>query len=154
MRWFSHRRRTGGLKAPEDRSRKPPSACTVVTLSPPGCDTMVSPAAVCSVRRTAHALLSIVNGDDSAVFRFFCPGDVDLWPLTLIFEIERDFCTVHLTAKFHHPRLIVRKLSYWQTNKLKTDKQTPLKTSTSLRYATSVGKNSGKHLYCYLLYTN
>jgi len=29
---------------------------------------------------TAHALLCIVNGDDSAVFRFFVPGDLDLWP--------------------------------------------------------------------------
>jgi len=27
---------------------------------------------------TEHALLCIVNGDDSAVFRFFVPGDVDL----------------------------------------------------------------------------
>jgi len=27
---------------------------------------------------TAHALLCIVNGDDSAVFRFFVPGDLDL----------------------------------------------------------------------------
>jgi len=27
---------------------------------------------------TAHALLCIVSGDDSAVFRFFVPGDLDL----------------------------------------------------------------------------
>jgi len=27
------------------------------------------------------------------------------------FELGRDFCTMYLTAKFHHPRLIVRKLS-------------------------------------------
>jgi len=39
-------------------------------------------------------------------------------------------------------RVIVRKLSCWQTDKLTdklTNKQTPLKTSTSLRYATPVG---------------
>jgi len=44
---------------------------------------------------------------------------------------------VHLTAKFHHPtfnRLEVIVL----TNK-QTDKQTPLKTSTVLRYATPMG---------------
>ena len=27
---------------------------------------------------TAHTLLCIVNGDDSAVFRLFVPGDLDL----------------------------------------------------------------------------
>ena len=27
---------------------------------------------------TAHTQLFIVNGDDSAVFRFFVPGDLDL----------------------------------------------------------------------------
>jgi len=46
---------------------------------------------------------------------------------------------MHLTAKFHHPtfsrsEVIVR------TNK-HTDKQTPLKTSTALHYATPVGNN-------------
>jgi len=45
---------------------------------------MVSSVAACYVLRaayglaTAHALLCIVNGDDSAVFRFFVPGDLDL----------------------------------------------------------------------------
>jgi len=88
----------------------------------------------------AHALLCIVvNGDDSAVFRFF------LFPVTLTFnlkfELGRDFCTMHLTAKFHHctfncSEVIVR------TNKL-TDKQTDAteKTSTSLHYAMPAGKN-------------
>jgi len=46
---------------------------------------------------------------------------------------------MHLTAKFYHPtfnrsEVIVR------TNK-QNDKQTPLKTSTSFRYATPVGNN-------------
>jgi len=61
----------------------------------------------------------------------------DLLPLTLTFELGRDFCTVHLTAKFHHPMLNRLEVILW-TNKL-TDKQTPLKTSTSLHYATPVG---------------
>jgi len=57
--------------------------------------------------------------------------------LTLTFELGQDFCTMHLTAKFHRPtfnrsEVIVR------TNK-HTNWQTPLKTSTSLRYATPVG---------------
>ena len=51
----------------------------------------------------AHALLCIVNGDDSAVFRFFVPGDLDLWPMTLTFELRRELFTTHLTAKFHRP---------------------------------------------------
>ena len=40
---------------------------------------------------------------DSAVFRFFVPGELDLWPLASKFELGQDFCTVHLTAKFCHP---------------------------------------------------
>ena len=56
--------RTGGRKAPEDRapedrSRKPPSACTAVTVSPSGCDTMVLSAAACIVRRTPYYALSL-----------------------------------------------------------------------------------------------
>jgi len=39
---------------------------------------MVSSVAACCLPPTAHALLYIVNVDDSAVFRFFVPGDLDL----------------------------------------------------------------------------
>ena len=35
-------------------------------------------------------------------FSLFVPGDLGLWPLTLTFELGRDLCTLHLTAKFHH----------------------------------------------------
>jgi len=56
---------------------------------------MVSSVAALCVRRMAHALLCVVNGDDSAVFRF-------LSLVTLTFELGRDFCTMHLTAEFHH----------------------------------------------------
>jgi len=41
---------------------------------------------------TAHTLLCIVIGDDSAVFRFFCPWWP--WPLTLTFKLSRDLYTV------------------------------------------------------------
>jgi len=46
---------------------------------------------------------------------------------------------VHLTAKFHR-RTFNRSEVIVFTNK-QTDKQTPLKTSPSLRYATPVGNN-------------
>jgi len=55
-------------------------------------------------------------------FFVFCPW----WPLplTLTFELGRDFCTMHLTAKFHHPtfnhsEVILQKntLTNWQTNR-------------------------------------
>jgi len=58
-----------------------------------------------------------------------------LWPPNL--NCGWDFCTVHLAAKFRHPmfnRLEVIVLTNKQTNK-----QTPLKTSTSLCYAMPVG---------------
>jgi len=72
---------------------------------------MVLSVAACCVRPTTYAVLCTVNEDDSAVFRFF------LSPVNLTFdprfEFERDFCTVHLTAKFHvltfnHSEVIVR----------------------------------------------
>jgi len=44
------------------------------------------------------------------------------------FELRRDFCTVHLMAKFHHPTFNCSEVI------VLTDKQTPLKTSTSRRY--------------------
>jgi len=60
---------------------------------------MVSSVAACCVRPTTHALLCIFNGDDSAVFRFLSSMTLTFDPK---FELRRDFCTVHLTAKFHH----------------------------------------------------
>jgi len=136
MRWFSHRRRTGGRKASKDRARPrgplPQAAVSAYCRHPVtlGCNAMVSSAAACGVRCTAHALLCIVNGDDdnSAVFRFFCTRWP--WPLTLTFELDRDFCTMHLTAKFRYPtfnrlEVIVRtnKQTNWHTDK-QTNRQT------------------------------
>jgi len=64
-------------------------------------------------------------------------------PMTPKFELWRDFCTVHLATKFHHPmfncsEIIV--LTNKPTNP-QTNNRTPLKTSTPLRYATPVGKD-------------
>ena len=76
---------------------------------------MVLSAAARSIQHTPY-YVCIVNGNDSAVFRVFSPWWH--WPLTLTCELElrRDFCTMHVTAKFHHPMLNTRKLSCWQTN--------------------------------------
>jgi len=47
---------------------------------------------------------------------------------------------MHVTAKFHHPTFNHSEVTVL-INK-QTDKQTLLKTSTSLHYATPVGKNA------------
>ena len=56
--------------------------------------------------------------------------------ITLKFELGQDVCTMHLSTKFHHP-MINRSEVIMLTNK-PTNKQTPLKTSISLRYAKPV----------------
>ena len=108
MRWFSHRRRTGG--GPRPRGQRP--------------------------NKMPH-------------FFVFVLVDLDLWSLTLSCEFERDFCTMHLTAKFHHP-MFNRSEVIMLTNR-QTDKQTPLKTSISLRYATTVDNISLVQLSIHLL---
>jgi len=59
------------------------------------------------------------------------------WPWPLTFELGRDFCTMYLTTKFDRPTFSRSKLSCGQTNK-----QTPLKTSSWLCYATPVGNQT------------
>ena len=94
---------------------------------------MVSSVAACCIRPTAHAVLCIVNGDDSAL------SFLSLVTLTkLTFELQLDFCTLQLTAKFHRPKFS-RSEVIVRTNKQTTNKQTPLKTSTLLCYATPMG---------------
>ena len=61
--------------------------------------------------------------------------------LTLIFKLGRDFYTIHVTAKFHHPTF---NRSEVIVQKRQTNKQKPLKTSTSLRYATPVSNNTDR----------
>jgi len=93
-------------------ARKPPK-------TPPGSHEIGPSAAAARCLQRAHTIRTHPGGVGSTE-RVFCPWW--LWPLTLIFEFGRDFCTMHLTAKFHGPtfnrsEVIVR------TNKL-TNKQT------------------------------
>jgi len=95
---------------------------------------MVSSVAAYGLRRTP--LLRIVNGDDSAIFRFF------LSLVTVTFELDirtlaRFLYTgiVHLTAKFHHP-------TFNRSEVYRADKQTDRQRDAaenvhlaSLRYA-------------------
>ena len=53
-------------------------------ITPGGDGTVSSAAAWRRLQRTAHALQCIVNGDDSAVFRFFCHR----WPWSLTFDLD------------------------------------------------------------------
>jgi len=57
-----------------------------------------STAAACCLQ-WLHTIHTHPGGVSSAKC-FFCPWWP--WPLTLTFELGRGFCTVHLTAKFHH----------------------------------------------------
>ena len=57
--------------------------------------------------------------------------------MTLKFELGRDFCTMQQPPKFHHPMFTLLEVTVL-TNK-PTNKQIPAKTSTILRYATTLG---------------
>ena len=59
--------------------------------------------------------------------------------MTREFELGRYFCTMRLHPKFHHP-MFTRSEVIVLINK-QTNKQTPLKTSNALRYATTLGKH-------------
>jgi len=70
-----------------------------------------------------HIRLLIFLRSDSANRHILGCGDPGMGPMTPKFELGRDFCTMHLTAKFHHPTFSRSELSCWQTDKL-TNKQT------------------------------
>ena len=53
--------------------------------------------------------------------------------MTPKFELGRDFGTMHLFPKFHHPMFTRSEVI------VLTNKQTQLKTSNALRYATTLG---------------
>jgi len=76
------------------------------------------------------------RGVSAALSAFFVCGDLYLLRLTVTFKVGRDVCTVHLTAKFHHPTLNCSEVIVL-TNE-QSDKQMPLNTSTSLRYSPPV----------------
>jgi len=72
----------------------------------------------------------------SQQFSFFVPGDLDLWPLTLTFELERDFfCTKYLTAKFNRPTFSRSKVI------VRTSKQANTLTSTLTNKQTDAAEN-------------
>ena len=89
---------------------------------------MVSSVAACCVQPSygARPTMHCQWGRLSNFSSFFVPGDLDLWPLTLNFELERDFCTAYLIAKFDRPMfsrskvtLRTNKQAHWQTNRLR-----------------------------------
>jgi len=134
MCWFSHRH----SRAREDCSQQNRTQAAVNVH----CRHPVTPwrphngLVCCCVQCTTYsariALPCNVSGDDSAFFGFFCAWWP--WPLTLTFELGRDFCTMHLTAKFHHPTLNRSEVI------MRTNKQTDAAENiTSLRCATPVG---------------
>ena len=61
---------------PEDRSRKPPLACTVVTLSPPAATQWYSLLLRVAYGAVAYYVLSV--GIVQQFFVFFVPGELDL----------------------------------------------------------------------------
>jgi len=82
----------------------------------------------CCMQRMAYsariALYHALSMGMTQYFFVFCPRWP--WPLTLTFELWRDFCTVHLTIKFHRPTFNCLEVI------VRTNKQMPLKTFTSL----------------------
>jgi len=121
MRWFSHQR----------------------SPSPPGRHATVSSVAACCVRPSYGARPTMhCQWGWLGSFSF-------LSLVTLTFELQWDFCTMYLTAKFDRPtfsRSEVIVQTNWQMHTL-TNKQMPLKTSTSLRYTTPVGKKCQKYTW-------
>jgi len=64
--------------------------------------------------------------------------------MTHKFELDRDFCAMHLPPKFHHPKF-TRSEVIVLTHK-QTQKQTPPKTSNVLRYAMTLGNEATKNI--------
>jgi len=57
-----------------------------------------------------------------------------------IWTLGWDFCTMHLPHKFHHPMVTCSEVIVLTNQQTHTNKQTPLKTSNTIRYATTLGK--------------
>jgi len=107
MCWFSHWRRTGGRHN-----------CVTYLLMP----SLPCP----------HPFVDFLHSDSANRHILGC-GDPGMGPMTPKLKLGGDFCTVHITAKFHHPTF----------NRLEVivliNKQMPLKTFTSLCCAMLVG---------------
>jgi len=78
----------------------------------------------------AHIRVLIFLRSDSANRHILWCGDPGVGPLTLKFELGRDFCTMHLAAKFHHS-MFNRSEVIVLTNK-QSDKQTDAAENTHL----------------------
>jgi len=73
----------------------------------------------------AHIRLFFLHSDSAKCHNVGC-GDPGVGPMTPKFEVGRYFCTMHLIAKFHHPKFncsVVTMHVDEQTDKL-TNKQT------------------------------
>jgi len=119
MRWFSDRR----------------------SPSPPSDHAMVSSVAACCVR-SGYAL-SMGMTQQFFDFLSLVTLTFDLWPLTLTFELGRDFCTIYLSAKFDRPtfsrsEVIARtnKRTNWQRNRRRWKR--PPRSATLRRWVTSL----------------
>ena len=122
-------------------ARKPPSACTVVTLSPPDAPQWYSLLLRAAYGAVAHALLCNVLSMGMTQ-QFFVLGDLDLWPLTPNSNSGETF--VHITAKFHHPmfnrsEVIVR--TNWHSDKQTNRRRWRQWHRYSLRYITPMGND-------------
>jgi len=127
-------------------AHKPPLACAAVTPSPPAATQWyrLLLRAVYGVRRTPYYALSME--DDSAVIRFYVPGDLDLWPLSLTLK--------HVPARDQTRRFykfganpFSRSRDIWVTNKQKTNKKTKLITdSAKNRTLLAYGNNNNGDL--------
>ena len=82
----------------------------------------------------AHIRLLVFLRSDSANCHIMVCGDPWVGPMTPRFELGQDFCTVHLTVKFHRPTFNHSEVI------VLANKQPMLKTSTSLCYTTPVHK--------------
>jgi len=121
MRWFSDR----CSRAPRDHSwqNHMQAAVNMHCSRPvtPGGHTMESSALACSIQPTAHVspyhALSMGMTQQFFIFLSLWP-----WPITPKFELGWDFCTVHLTAKFHHLTFNHSEVIAWSNKR--TDWQT------------------------------
>jgi len=100
MRWFSHRRRTGRWHNCNTYLLTDVVAWPTATPATPAMLNMFSHHTLHArpPERTAAARTAPEKMPHFVVFSPWSP-----WPLTPKFELGRDFCTMHLTAKFHHP---------------------------------------------------
>ncbi len=66
----------------------------------------------------------LVSLSNEAPNHDFCPGNLDLWPMTLTFRVDLKFIHVHVLTKFHNPRRLGAMVcEIWISVQLQTDIQ-------------------------------